>query len=156
VSDAQARLQLLTTGRQAPSSRSQVTTTVRWTSRELAPPLHRPSADQLVTVDPDIVAMTTDLMRRAHPAMADAFTRRLVPIAQRAYDHWPVDTGFSRSRLSATWEASDDALTFTLEAGADYSDDIHDGAVVQELLVDPVQAAAPRIAADVARHIVRR
>lgn len=149
-----SRLDLLISGTTAQSSIADVSATVRWMSRATARRSRPASAGQLITVDPSIQAMTTRLLRKPNALIAQAFTSRLVAVAQNAYRRWPVLTGYSRSLLSVEWEArSDTHLTFTLEAGADYSTAIHGGEVVENLLRRPVLEAARQIAADVAKGL---
>ncbi len=151
--DTQSRLELLAARRQAPSSRASVTTVVRWKTRASARPSPRPAAGQLITVDPSINAMTGRLMNKPSPVLARAFTLHLVPVAQRAYDMWPVVTNLSRSLLSVGWEADDSTLSFGIRADAEYSSAIRDGQTVEALLVRPVLLAARAIAAATAKGI---
>ena len=153
MADTQTRLALLRSGTQAPSSRAQVGTVVRWRSRARMPTRRRPSSDQLITVDDSVEDVTRRLLRKPAPALARAFTKRLVPIAQNAYDRWPVATNLSRSLLSVGWEADETTLRFGIRSDADYSTAIHDGRTVDELLRRPVLQAAAQIAADVAKDI---
>ena len=151
--DTASRLALLASRTQATSSRSSVTTTVRWVSRASVRPSPRPPSDQLITVASDVGGMTDRLMRKAAPILADAFTRRLVPVAQAAYDRWPVVTNLSRSLLVVGWTTDDDTLRFEIEAGAEYASAIRDGETVEQLLRRPVLLAAQQIAADTAKGI---
>jgi hypothetical protein len=151
--DTASRLALLASRTQATSSRANVTTTVRWVSRATVRPSPRPPRSQLITVDPSIDGMTERLMRKPAPILAAAYTRRLVPVAQNAYDRWPVVTNLSRSLLAVRWTADEGTLQFQLEAGADYSSAIRDGETVEQLLRRPVLLAAQQIAADTAKGL---
>lgn len=64
--------------------------------------------DEAITVDQRITEVLAGILRRAAPAIADAFDRHLVPVAERAFRNWPVDTGLSKSLLAYRYEPQSD------------------------------------------------
>lgn len=114
-----------------------------------------PTRDRLaaIQVDPDLSRLAVELIEAVAPAVANAFTRHLVPVAEFAFDNWPVDSGFSKSLLGLEFSIGDDGFTFrgTLVNRAPYAFFIKSPrSVVQELIFKPGREAAERIATDIA------
>lgn len=120
--------------------------------------LEKPIVDKrlLIQVDPALTQKVIELMESVAPAMADAFNRHLVPVADNAFNQWPVLSGFSKSLLGLEFIVSPDGLSFTgaITNRAPYSLFIRSPLqVVRGLVWDPGAIAADRIAEDAAEAI---
>jgi hypothetical protein len=105
----------------------------------------------LVQVDPRLQAQVLGMIAEVFPAVADTFTKHLVPIAERAFNEWPVKTGLSKSLLALEFGV-DNPTTFraSIVARAPYTYFINRGRTVRELVFDPGEAAADAMADELA------
>jgi hypothetical protein len=76
--------------------------------------------DQSIRPPADLNQMMAAHIERAYPAVADAIQRYFLPVAWRAVERWPVDTGLSRSMLSLDFFASDSEYGVRLANRAPY------------------------------------
>ena len=60
---------------------------------------HNVPSHAMVSPDPSVQLEILGLIEEAFPAVAEAFNRELVPVAKKAFDDWPKDTGVSKSML---------------------------------------------------------
>lgn len=117
---------------------------------------------QLVSVDPALQQKVLGLMAQVAPTLAAAFERHLVPVAERAWDAWPVLTGLSKSLLTLEFQVEGGGSRFrgSIRNRAPYAVFIgHDrytkGAVVRDLVWGPGEAAAKEIARDADKDLAR-
>ncbi len=115
----------------------------------------RGSTSASITVDPAIQDIVLGLMARAAPAVAEAYNRHLVPAMRRAFDDWPVKSGFSKSLLALEIGISGDGSTFTASmiARAPYSGFIDRGKVVRELIFKPGAEAAEAMVDEIVKGL---
>lgn len=117
--------------------------------------------DALVQVDPDLQQKTLALMGVAAPAVADGVNRHLVPVAENAFERWPVLSGLSKSLIGLDFAVLGDGSTFRsrIRNTAPYawlirwSHRMPYGVVVKALIFDPGEKAADRIAAEAVKDI---
>ena len=112
------------------------------------------SRTALVSVDPGIQHVVLGLMDSAAPILARSFQRRLVPVAEAAFDKWPVQTGLSKSLIG---------LEFTVDAfgrfkasfvnRTPYALFIRQGQTVKDLVWTPGERAADMIAQEAAKDL---
>jgi hypothetical protein len=107
----------------------------------------------------DVRALADMLVQAGADAVADAVERRLVPAAEAARAGWPVLTGYSRERVGMGVEPIGTLLRVLVVNTAWYSGWIKQNRVpaltAERLLFEPVQAAAERMAEDIADQIAR-
>ena len=75
------------------------------------------SGQDIIRVDQETQSTFRGLIASIAPAVADAFNEHLLPIAQRAFDRWPVDTGVSKSLLFLTFTPSQDGSSLIASLG---------------------------------------
>ncbi len=117
--------------------------------------------DALVQVDPDLQRKTLALMEVAAPTLAKGYNRHLVPVAQTAFDKWPVLSGLSKSLIGLDFAVLGTGETFRgrIRNTAPYAwlirwtHHMPYGVVVRSLIFDPGEKAADRIAADAVKDI---
>jgi len=107
----------------------------------------------LVRVDPSYKEAIFRQLERVYPVTAAAMERHLAPLAQRAFDKWPVFTGLSKSLIDLRYVVRDMEFRGEVSCFAPYAIFIHRGAMWQNLIRKPGKEAADRIAADIARGI---
>lgn len=111
------------------------------------------------------------LITIANPAVAEAMSRELVPVAIRAFQQWPIrktsklkktkrgkerGPGFSKSRLLLLWKArSSTEFSGSIVNRADYSALIRRGETGEDLIFKPGRKAAKRAAEVIARTLKR-
>lgn len=71
----------------------------------------------MIRIDPATQRTFQQLIEDVAPAVADALNRHLVPVAQRAFDRWPVASGVSRSLLYLTFTPSSDGSALVASLG---------------------------------------
>ncbi len=123
---------------------------------EGAPAIRKPSKSAGIRVDPSHARDIAELIETAAPAVAAAFTRHLVPVADFAQREWPEDSGFSKSLLGLDFVALAGGGEFAGRVTniAPYSWYIQSPrSVVLELIFKPGEEAARRIEADIADGI---
>lgn len=98
---------------------------------------HRGKSGAWIQTDPAFHGTVLTMLGEAAPAVADAINRHLVPVAERAFDDWPVSTGLSRSMLALEFERAGDGILIThLRSNAPYSWFIHRGDAAKKLIFD--------------------
>ncbi len=107
----------------------------------------------MVRVDERLQEKVLDLMNQVAPDVAEAFEKEVVPVAERAVDKWPVDTGLSRALISLRFSATDSTLTGTLRSRAPYTVFINKGQTWRSLLDRPWKAATSRVEARIGRTL---
>jgi hypothetical protein len=112
-----------------------------------------------ITVDPALQDMVRGYIEAVAPALADAYATELDPIAQEAYDRWPIKSGLSKSLLSLEYTTDGNIFTRSLVDRAEYAGSIRwargegNGLVANTLVFEPVEQAGGRIAARTATNI---
>lgn len=117
--------------------------------------------DALVQVDPAIQETILRMIEVAAPALAAGYNRHLIPVAEAAFDRWPVASGLSKSLLGLDFAVLPDGATFRgrVRDTAPYawlirwSHRTAYGSVVRALVFDPGAKAADRIAADALKEL---
>ena len=109
------------------------------------PPLPRRSG--LITLDPGLQRVAVRFIKAVSPALARAYDLELRPVAQAAFDAWPVKTGRSRDELGLHYSSDGVEFTGAIVAAAPYSmlivsDGVH---VVRDLIWTHGEAAADRM-----------
>jgi hypothetical protein len=108
----------------------------------------------LITVDPAIRRMSAELIEQAFPAIAAAFNRHLVPVAERAFGEWPVLTGLSKSLLSLDFVYDEDTtISGTIRCTAPYTFFIYKGKAARDLVFTPGERAADQMARELADNL---
>lgn len=109
-----------------------------------------------VRSDPELERKLIARMNRVNPALARAFTRRLVPVAEHAQENWPVKSGLSQALLSLRFfERGADRFAARLHNPAPYANLIAQGKIADLLVFRPGGKAVSEIADDVAREVAR-
>jgi len=113
------------------------------------------TTDTMINVDPGLRDTLLALMAKAAPAVATAINEDLVPVAQRAFDRWPVETGFSKSELGLELVIRGDgkAITASLVNNAPYAEFINRGQTVEGLIFSAGEAAADRMVETILREL---
>ncbi len=134
------------------SSRGQIADRAQWMTS--AAGLLSPLANtrDAIKVTESVNRVSAELIERAGPVVAAAINRWLVPVAQIAFDKWPVRTGLSKSQLSLNIEVAADGLSISAQLmnTAPYAAGIRDGETARELIFEPGLEAARRMAQDIA------
>lgn len=142
-----------------PSSRAQVSQRAAWNDdgRRLLGTIRQMETSWIQASSVGLRSMTLDLMARAAPAYAEAVNAELVPVAQEAFDRWPVKTGLSKSvlRLEIKVLVGGKELSANLVDLAPYAAFINRGRTVTELVWKPGREAADRMADRVVEEIAR-
>ena len=135
------------------SSVGQISSRADWTtpSRGLFRPVGQ--AKGAVSVTDSVNVVTSALLEQVGPVVSDAINDRFVPVAQLAFDQWPVSTGLSKSQLFLEILPGNDEITAKLVNLAPYAGGIHDGQVAKELFFEPGKIAAAQMARDIARGL---
>jgi hypothetical protein len=106
------------------SSRAAVQKQSRWVLRgnKYIQGFGAPRPDAFVQHDPAIEAAAIRAIEAIAPTIAAAFERHLAPVAEAAFDAWPVDTGLSKSLLYLRFRPvlSDTAFQGTIGNTAPY------------------------------------
>jgi hypothetical protein len=117
---------------------------------------------QLVTVDPRLQEQVLRWMSHAAPALAEAYNLYLVPIAERAWEAWPMKTGLSKSLLSLEFAIEHGGAGFrgSIRNRAPYAAFIgptgdQKGETVRRLVWDPAEQAAKQMAEHAAADLAR-
>jgi len=139
-----------------PSSAAQVQQRAVWNNdgRELLGRL-KGTGTAAIQVSPGIRAVVLDLMARAAPTFAAAVNKEFAPVADNAFEQWPVKTGFSKSvlRLNITVSPDGKEMTVSLSNLAPYAWFINRNRTVMELVFTPGREAAERMADMVEKEI---
>lgn len=122
-----------------------------------------------VRVTASATTKALELIAAANPAVADAMSRELVPVAVHAFQQWPIRTtghlkktkrgkdrgpGFSKSQLLLVWRArSSTEFSGSIINRADYSAAIRRGETGESLVFRPGRKAAKRAAKVIARTL---
>lgn len=108
----------------------------------------------LVQVDPSLQRRIVEHIEAAFPSVASAFNRHLVPVAERAFNEWPVLTGLSKSLLALEFGlTSETTLRGSIANTAPYAFFINRGADVRDLVFKPAEAAADAMARDIGSEL---
>ena len=77
----------------------------------------------LVSLDPGMTDVVDRLMSAAYPAVAGIFDTEMAPVIERALQHWPVRSGYSRARVVAglSMKGNNREITLTLRSLAAYT-----------------------------------
>jgi len=134
------------------SSQGQIADRAQWmtSGAGLVRPIVKNQDAIQVTGSVNLVAL--ELIERAGPVVAASINRWLVPVAQIAFDEWPVRTGLSKSQLFLDIEVASDGLSITakLVNTAPYAASIRGGEVARDLIFAPGLEAARQMAQDIA------
>lgn len=115
----------------------------------------------LIQTRRDLSDQIRALAESVAPATTAAFDRHLLPVAEAAFDNWPVRSGLSKTLIEFNWTTSGDGLEFgaTLTNSAPYSWFITSpqkegrSSVVRELIFTPGEKAAVLIAEEIGRAV---
>lgn len=80
----------------------------------------RVARGQLMRATASLTSATIDLLRSVYPPVAEAFERTVVPIAETAFDGWPVDTGKSRDAMQLAINMKDNRVSARMISDAPY------------------------------------
>lgn len=111
---------------------------------------------QWVQTDPRIHTHTLRLIQAAAPGVADAINQHLIPVADRAFDLWPVATGLSKSTMAVTFDFAQGRLVTSISVNAPYTFFINKGRTARDLVFTPGAAAAEEMAQGISASIARR
>lgn len=104
----------------------------------------------LVQVDPRLQAQVVGMIAEVYPSVADSFTRHLVPVAEHAFNEWPVKTGLSKSLLALEFGVdSPTVFRGSIVARAPYTYFIYRGRTARDLVFDPGARAADAMADEI-------
>ena len=144
------------------SSGAQVNRPAKWSTRSSLPPMSRqPSNPYQISVPNDLQKRVRAFMDAAAPAVAAGFNRHMQPVAQEAFEAWPVKSGFSKSTLALDYFVEDGGQTFRAQTvvRAFYAGLItargSKKKVAPILLIRPFEVAAFAMATGVADDIVK-
>ena len=114
-------------------------------------------AQSLVKVDTNVQRLALRWIEGVAPRTADVFNRYFVPIAAKAFDRWPVDTGLSKSLIGLAFSIGEnnESFTGTLTCKAPYAYFINRGRDVEDLIFQPGQAASEEMARALADDLAR-
>ena len=142
------------------SRESQVRKRAQWKARGgryLRATNLRFDAAQMVSVDTDMQRMAFNFVRQAYPRIADAFEKRMVPVAEDAFKKWPVKTRLSKSLLTLSFHTNDTQFTATIRNNAPYAFFINNNRAARDpansykgLIFEPGDKAAEQLAKDLA------
>lgn len=137
------------------SSLSQVSARAEWETPATGRFKPVRKSKDAITVSDSVNRITARLIEKAGPVVADAFNRHLVPIAEQAFDAWPVQTGRSKAALALEIEVAADgqSLTGRIVNTAPYASGIRGGSVVEDLIFAPGIEAAHEMAIAIARGL---
>ena len=128
-----------------------------WDFKLGAPPSRAEAMDQLIKAGRDATRVATDLMRQAAPALAASYDKHFVGIASKAFDKWPVRTGYSKASIDVTLtQTSPTEVTGALRVRAPYAGYIRwnksqrYGEVLRQLILEPSDAAIEAMLRDAA------
>jgi hypothetical protein len=128
-----------------------------WDFKLNAPPDRAEAMEQLIKAGRDATRVATDLMRQAAPALADSYDRHFVGLASKAFDKWPVRTGYSKASIDVTLtQTSPTEVTGALRVRAPYAGYIRwrgsqrYGEVLRQLILEPSDAAVDAMLRDAA------
>jgi hypothetical protein len=110
-------------------------------------------------VSPDFADSVIDLIDSSSAIVANAMQRHLVPVAQKAKEKWPVDSGFSKEQIGLNFAVGlDGEFTGKIENSAFYVDKIRPKGggplIVDTLIVGPSEKAAVSIEKQIANDII--
>jgi hypothetical protein len=141
------------------ASRSSVSKRARWESRGaryLRGSGRSVAGDGWIFTDPTLQRRLADMMAIAAPGFAAALNKHFVPVAERAFDAWPVDSGLSKASLSLEYTfQGDDTMSATLRNTAPYAGFINRGEQAQQLIILPGEFAAIEMAEELAASIAK-
>lgn len=144
------------------SSVSQVRKFASWRTNAKPDPVKRqPDTAYQMQIPADLQRRIATLMNAAAPALGNAFDRHLQPMAEAAFDEWPVRSGFSKSSISLDYAVEEGGGKFRgqLVVRAPYAAFIKErgksGTTARRLLFRPIDSVALRIAADAADDIAK-
>ena len=137
------------------SSTSQIGARADWAPGSAG--FFRPVRDtgDAIAVNDSINRIAAALLAKPGPVVSDAVNSIFVPVAQLAFDRWPVSTGLSKSQLFLEITTTGGSLTVTLANRAPYAAGIHDGATVRELIFGPGTEAAGDMASAIGKGLAR-
>lgn len=105
--------------------------------------------------------VVNELLARALPALHAAVDGHLRPLFDEAVKRWPVDTGYSRSRLRLDARVAGDSVIYSITNDASYAYLIKykqrpgESPVVEKLIFRPAARAAERMAQAAAKELSR-
>tara|TARA_R110000744_G_scaffold187259_9_gene306696 strand:+ start:1627 stop:2454 length:828 start_codon:yes stop_codon:yes gene_type:complete len=76
---------------------------------------------QLIKVDPKLAERTAKAIAKTCPIIAEPFNRHMGPLALRAFNQWPVETGLSKSLLSLEYKVDSGEIRGVLKDAAPYA-----------------------------------
>lgn len=105
----------------------------------------------LVQVDTDVQRMAFNWITQVRPDIAESVNRHMVPVAENAFNMWPVKTGLSKSLLALTFGISPNGDEFTTNIinRAPYAFYINKSRDVRELIFKPGEIAADQMAREI-------
>jgi multidrug efflux pump subunit AcrA (membrane-fusion protein) len=126
----------------------------------------RVARGQLVAARADLSIAVIELLRATAKPIADAMESLTVPIAERAIDGWPVQSGRSRDAIMCNVQMSGTVVSFTMSNDAPYIYYIKQGkrttsdkrrlkrgqAAWVTLIRTPMYRAADKVAAEIERR----
>ena len=110
-------------------------------------------AGAVMTLDTDMGRLSHELVAAAAPAYTRTIEAHLVPLAVRALDNWPVDSGLSRSLMRMRFEQVGDTFITILSNEAPYAWYINRSNTVKGLIFKPADIVAQRMAEMFAREV---
>ncbi len=133
---------------------SQVSVRAQWAPRAMFRTENQSAAVVSVRAAP-LNATIRNLIDQMPKAISAAINRRVLPVAQAAFDAWPVQTGRSKARLALEISElpGETRLLVRLINRAEYSTEIRQGDTVTELILRPMERALELMADDVAGAI---
>lgn len=113
------------------------------------------TGNRMINVDPGFRDMLLAQMAKAAPAVATAINEEFLPVARRAFNEWPVRTGFSKSQLDLSVGVRGDgkAITVSLVNNAPYAGLINRGDTAEKLIFQAGEEAADRMAQVILREL---
>lgn len=100
----------------------------------------------------DAVQAAVDRVGRATAA---AVLSTALEVLVSAREQWPVKSGRSSAAFEVELEQRGLSVVASLSNGVDYVDEINDGETLRELVVEPINEAAPRVSAAIVREVGR-
>lgn len=139
------------------SSDAQVSARARWSTGGRRFSAKSPGGD-MIKIDDAVNRITAKLIARVGPAVSRAINTHLAPVAQRAFDDWPVRTGLSKSQLLFAVTVAGDrrSISATIVNRAPYAWAILRGRVVRDLIFRPGREASVEMQRDIATDLARR
>ena len=145
----------LATGIPVSSSRSQVGERADWKTPGKG--AFRPVREQKegIVLGSSINRLIEKQIGKAGPVVAAAINKHLAPVAERAFDRWPIQTGTSKSLLFLQIEVAPGGKSISAKIVnlAPYAAGIRRGTTAQDLIFGPGTEAAQMIARDISKGL---